>query len=70
VKGSGECSFLRLCSLGYSDRGLHREGRGLTEMELIESMCDETINSKVEDADMVEGGSTQSSEDSSDSAVM
>jgi hypothetical protein len=27
VKGSGERSFLRLCSLGYSDRGLHREGR-------------------------------------------
>jgi hypothetical protein len=39
-------------------------------MELIESMCDETINSKVDDADMVEGGSTQSSEDSPEYDVM
>jgi hypothetical protein len=43
---------------------------GLTERELIESMCDETINSKVDEADMVEGGSTKSSEDCLDCEVM
>lgn len=33
-------------------------------------MCDETINSKVDEADMVKGGSTKSSEDCLDCEVM
>jgi hypothetical protein len=69
VKGSGERSSFVFARSGTVTEGCTGKG-GLTEMELIESMCDETINSKVDDADMVEGGSTQSSEDSSDADVM